>query len=309
MVALIDGQPRVLNLKQLLDAFLRHRREVVTRRTLFELRKARNRAHILEGLGIALANIDPMIALIKAAKDPAEAKANLLAKGWQLGLVKDMLERSGSSLSRPEDLESEFGLIKENYHLSPAQAQAILDLRLHRLTGLEQDKILAEYQEQLELIRNLLDILSDPIRLMSVIREELLAIKTEFADARRTEIVSADAEFNREDLIPQEEVVVTISHEGYAKIQSLDMYQAQKRGGKGKAAANVKEEDFIEHLLIANTHDTLLCFSSLGKVYWLKVYQLPEGSRAARGRPIINLLSLAEGEKNSRNFIGERISF
>jgi DNA gyrase subunit A len=299
MVALVDGQPRILNLKQLLDSFIKHRREVVTRRTMFELRKARDRAHILEGLGIALNNIDPIITLIKAAKDPAEAKIKLITTAWQLGSVKQMLERSGSAISRPDGLSKEYGVLDNNYHLSPEQAQAILDLRLHRLTGLEQDKIIAEYHEQLDTISQLLEILGSPDRLMQVIREELVAVQTEFGDKRRTEIISADAEINLEDLIPPEEVVVTFSHEGYAKTQALDTYQAQHRGGKGKAATTVKEEDFVDHLIIANTHDTLLCFSSLGKAYWLKVYQLPQGSRASRGKPIVNLLSLAEGERIS----------
>lgn len=297
MVALVDGRPILLNLKQILEAFLRHRREVVTRRTIFELRKARERAHILEGLGIALANIDPIIALIKASKDPADAKTQLLAKLWQPGVVLKMLEHAGSKASRPEDLGDEFGVTQEGYRLSPVQAQAILDLRLHRLTGLEQDRILAEYQEQLNAIKKLLEILESAERLMAVIREELVAIKEEFGDARRTEIVGVDAELNYEDLIPREDVVVTFSHEGYAKTQTLDTYQAQRRGGKGKTATSVKEEDFVEHLVIANTHDTLLCFSSLGKAYWLKVYQLPQGSRVARGKPIINLLPLAENER------------
>lgn len=297
MVALVDGRPALLNLKQVLEAFIRHRREVVTRRTIFELRKARERAHVLEGLGIALANIDPIIALIKAAKDPTEAKAKLLAELWQPGMVAQMLEKAGSTASRPEDLGREFGTTSKGYRLSPVQVQAILDLRLHRLTGLEQDKIIAEYQQQLETIKDLLDILASPDRLMQVIRDELIAVQQEFGDTRRTEIVSVDAEINYEDLIPQEDVVVTVSHEGYAKTQTLDNYQAQRRGGKGKAATTIKEEDFIEHLIIANTHDTLLCFSSLGKAYWLKVYQLPQGSRAARGKPIVNLLPLAENEK------------
>lgn len=296
IVALLDGQPRVLNLKQLLDAFLRHRREVVTRRTLFELRKARDRAHILEGLGIALANIDPMIALIKASKDPAAAKAGLIAKTWQLGLVQQMLEKAGTTASKPEWLSDEYGIVPGGYRLSPEQAQAILELRLHRLTGLEQDKIISEYEEQLTSIIQLLEILGSADRLMQVIREELIAIQSEFGDARRTEIISAEAEINYEDLIPPEEVVVTFSHEGYAKTQSLDTYQAQRRGGKGKSATSVKEEDFVEHLVIANTHDTLLCFSSRGKAYWLKVYKLPQGSRAARGKPIVNLLPLVAGE-------------
>lgn len=297
MVALVDGQPKLLNLKQILEAFIRHRREVITRRTLFELRKARDRAHILEGLGIALANIDPVIALIKAAKDPAEAKVKLLEKTWQSGLVIQMLERAGSVVTKPEESDDETGIVEGGYKLSPLQAQAILDLRLHRLTGLEQDKILAEYQQQLDAIKDLLDILSNPDRLMRVIRDELLMIQKDFGDVRRTEIIGNEADFNTEDLIPPADVVVTFSHEGYAKIQSVDAYQAQRRGGKGKAATSVKEEDFVEHLIIANTHDTLLCFSSVGKVYWLKVYKIPEGSRVARGKPIINLLNLSENER------------
>ena len=297
IVALVDGQPRTLNLKQMLEAFIRHRREVVTRRTIFELRKARERAHILEGLGIALANIDPIIALIKAAKDPADARAQLLATYWQTQLVTQMLERAGADASRPDELALEYGLNSQGYRLSPVQAQAILDLRLHRLTGLEQDKILAEYQQQLDIIRDLLGVLASPERLMQIIRDELAAIQKEFGDARRTEIVNAGAEFNREDLIPSEDVVVTFSHEGYAKTQALSTYDAQRRGGRGKVATSVKEEDFIEHLLIANTHDTLLCFSSAGKAYWLKAYQLPQGSRTARGKPIVNILPLSQNER------------
>lgn len=295
-VALVDNQPRVLNLKQILECFVRHRREVVTRRTLFDLGKARDRAHILEGLGVALSNIDEMIALIKAAKDPAEAKMQLLARDWKTALVAQMLERAGAETSRPEDLEPGLGLVKNGYRLSTVQAQAILDLRLHRLTGLEQDKILAEYQEQLDLIKELLEILHNPNRLKQVIRDELLEIQKDFGDTRRTEIVNNDADLTNEDLIPSEEVVLTFSHEGYAKAQGLDVYQAQRRGGKGKTATTMKDEDYIEHLIIANTHDTLLCFSSLGKVYWLKAYQLPQAARTARGKPIINLLPLAENE-------------
>ncbi len=301
MVALVEGRPVLLNLKQIIEAFLSHRREVITRRTLFDLRKARERAHILEGLGIALANIDPMIALIKAAKDPGDAKQGLLKQDWQLGIVADMLLKT-DSLDNPLLNESSihsYGLIKETqlYRLSPEQAQAILDLRLHRLTGLEQDKILREYREQLATIVDLLEILNNPERLRQVVREELRAAREEFADERRTEIVTVDAEFSAEDLIPAEDVVVTISHDGYIKRQAMDVYQAQRRGGRGKSSGDVKEEDFIEHLLIANTHATLLCFSSLGKVYWLKVYKLPEGSRTAKGRPIVNLLTLSENER------------
>jgi DNA gyrase subunit A len=297
MVAIVDGQPRTLNLKEVLDAFIRHRREVVTRRSIFDLRKARERAHILEGLATALANIDEVIELIKASPNPAEAKAALLSRGWSSDLILDMLGAAGAEASRPEGLPEELGLVDGKYHLSPAQAQAILDMRLHRLTGLEQDKILDEYREVLDLIAELLAILSDPDNLMAVIREELLAIKEEYGDERRTEILSNHLDLTLEDLITEEEMVVTISHSGYAKTQQLDTYQAQKRGGKGKSATAMKDEDFIEHLFVANTHDTLLCFSSAGKVYWKKVYELPQGGRAARGKPIVNLLPLEEGEK------------
>lgn len=297
MVALDQGQPRLLNLKELLDAFLRHRREVVTRRTIFELRKARERAHLLEGLGIALANIDEVIALIKASSSPAIAKEGLLARVWPAGAVSQMLERAGTSNSRPDDLSQEYGLTAAGYRLSPVQAQAILDLRLHRLTGLEQDKIFAEYEELMQSIIGYLAILQDPDRLMSVIRQELLEVKEQFGDTRRTEIIDDQLDLTHEDLITEEDVVVTLSHEGYAKSQSLTDYQAQRRGGRGKTATTVKEEDFVEQLLIANTHDTILCFSSKGKVYWLKVYQIPQGSRTARGRPIVNLLPLDADEK------------
>lgn len=297
MVALDQGQPRTLNLKELLNAFIAHRREVVTRRTLFDLRKARERAHILEGLGIALANIDEMIHLIKTSANPQEAKEKLLTKNWVTGLVSQMLEQSGAYISRPENLDPIYGLKDNLYRLSPVQAQAILDLRLHRLTGLEQEKIFEEYRNILLLIQELLEILQNPDRLMQVIREELLEVKEKFGDERRTEIVEGSNDINIEDLIIEENVVVTLSHLGYAKTQSMDEYKAQKRGGKGKAATQVKDEDFVEHLLIANTHDTILCFSDLGKVYWLKVYQIPQGSRQSRGRPIINLLSLSQNEK------------
>lgn len=297
MVALVDGRPRVLNLKEIISAFIRHRREVVTRRTVFELRKARERAHILEGLGVALMNIDPIVALIKASPNPAEAKERLLAQLWAPGIVQGMLERSGADTCRPDDLAPEFGLSTDGYRLSTEQAQAILDLRLHRLTGLEQEKILKEYQDILGNIKELLEILANAARLMEVIRGELLEIKAEFADKRRTEIIEAQLDLTDIDLITEEDVVVTLSHEGYAKAQALDTYQAQHRGGRGKSATDIKEEDFIEQLLIANTHDTILCFSNHGKVYWLKTYQLPIASRASRGRPIVNLLSLAEGEK------------
>ena len=296
VVALVDGQPKILNLKQLLEAFVRHRREVVTRRTVYLLRKARERGHILEGLAIALANIDPVIEMIKASPSPAEAKQRLLLKAWPPGDVMLMLERSGESACRPEDLPAEYGLRDGSYHLSPTQAQAILDLRLHRLTGMEHDKLLAEYSERLLEIAEYLDILGDPDRLMAVITEELQAVKDEFGDQRRTEIISSRHDLTVEDLITEEDRVVTISRGGYAKSQPLSDYQAQRRGGMGRSATAVKEEDFVEHLLVANTHDVILCFSDAGKVYWLKVYQIPVASRAARGRPLVNLLPL-EGEE------------
>jgi DNA gyrase subunit A len=297
MVALVDGQPQVLNLKQILDAFIRHRREVVTRRTIFELRKARNRAHVLEGLAVALANIDEVIELIKKSANPAEAKAELIARVWQPGAVVDMIRRAGADSSRPDDLEPQYGLKDDGYHLSEVQAQSILDLRLHRLTGLEQDKILDEYKEILELIKELLDILSDPERLLQVIRDELHEIKEKYGDERRTSILEDQLDLSMEDLITEEDVVVTFSHEGYAKCQTLDVYNTQRRGGRGKAATRMKDEDFIDKLFIANTHDTLLCFSSLGKVYWLKVYQMPMAGRGSRGKPIVNLLPLDDDER------------
>ncbi len=297
MVALVDGQPRTLNLKQILEYFIKHRREVVTRRTLFDLKKARARAHLLEGLGIALANIDEMIALIKKSPTPQDAKEALLAKLWQPGMVKAMLEKAGSNASRPDDLAPEFGLNADGYKLSEAQAQAILELRLHRLTALEQDKILGEFEELLKLIRELLEILASPERLMQVIRDELIEIKTQFGDERRTEITASQEDLTIEDLITEENVVVTLSHQGYVKYQPLTAYQAQRRGGKGKSATNVKDEDFVSRLVIASTHDTLLCFSNHGKLYWLKAYELPLASRISRGRPIINILPLAEGEE------------
>ena len=297
MVALADGQPKTLSLRECLDAFIRHRREVVTRRTVFELRKAREKAHILEGLAVALANIDPIIALIKASGSPAEAKEALLAQSWSSGTVLQMLERAGAVDSRPEDLEEQYGLRDGQYYLSPTQAQAILDLRLNKLTGLEHEKILGEYQELLKLIGELLYILASPERLMEVIREELVKVKGEYGDKRRTEIQASMDDISMEDLIAEENVVVTLSHKGYAKYQALKEYQAQRRGGRGKAAAKIKDEDYVEHLLVASTHDTLMLFSSRGRVYWLKVYQLPIGSRAAAGRPIINMLPLEEGER------------
>jgi DNA gyrase subunit A len=297
MVALVDGQPRLLNLKQVLEAFIRHRREVVTRRTVFELRKARERAHVLEGLAIALINIDAMITLIKAASSPAEARSALLSQVWAPGVVTELLSKTDAELSQPEELAHGLGLQDDGYRLSPAQAQAILDLRLHRLTALEQDKIVEEYKSILDKIRELLAILTLPDRLMAVIRDELMEISNQFGDARRTEIVLDHLDLTTEDLINEEDLVVTLSHAGYAKSQSLSLYQAQRRGGRGKTATSFKEEDFIDKLFVANTHDTLLCFSNRGKVYWKKVYELPQASRAARGKPIVNLLPLEEGER------------
>ena len=297
MVALVDGQPRTLNLKQLLEYFIRHRRDVVTRRTLFDLRKARDRAHILEGLAVALANIDEVIALIKAAPSPAEAKKQLVARAWKSGAVEAMLARAGADASRPEELGEGFGLTPEGYRLTETQAQAILDLRLQKLTGLEQDKIIQEFEEILDRIAELLEILSNPDRLMQVIRDELLEIREQFGDDRRSEIIHTRLDLTLEDLITEEDVVVTLSHLGYAKAQPLDAYRAQRRGGKGKAATSTKDEDFVEKLFVANTHDTILCFSSRGKCYWLKVYELPQAGRNARGRPMVNLLPLEEGER------------
>lgn len=297
MVALVNGRPRTLNLKQILSEFISHRREVVTRRTLFNLRKAKERAHLLEGLGIALANIEPVIALIKASKNPQEAKQQLLDQVWDPGLVKAMLDQADPEISRPDHIGEEYGFVGDGYRLSPEQAQAILDLRLHRLTGLEQDKIHSEYKELLERIKDLMEILSIPERLKQVIADELISVRDQFGDQRRTEILGTQQDLHVEDLITEEDVVVTISHMGYAKTQSLDVYRAQRRGGRGKTATNVKDEDFVETLLVANTHDTLLCFSSLGKVYWLKVYKIPQASRQSRGRPMINLLPLSEGER------------
>ncbi|WP_415056144.1 DNA gyrase C-terminal beta-propeller domain-containing protein, partial [Halopseudomonas sp.] len=296
IVGLLDGQPRILNLKELLDAFIRHRREVVTRRTVFELRKARERGHILEGQAVALSNIDPVIAMIKASPTPAEAKERLIANAWEPGAVVEMVERAGAESCRPDGLDEQFGLRDGKYYLSPEQAQAILELRLHRLTGLEHEKLLAEYQEILLQIGELLRILNSQERLMEVIVEELELIRTNFGDARRTEILASRLDLSIADLITEEERVVTISHGGYAKSQPLADYQAQRRGGRGKAATGVKDEDYVSHLLVANSHTTLLLFSSKGKVYWLKTYEIPEASRTARGRPLVNLLPLDEGE-------------
>ena len=297
MVAIVKSRPRCLNLKEVLVAFLDHRREVVTRRTRYLLAKARDRAHVLEGLAVALANIDPIIALIKASANPSEAKQQLITQAWKPGMVIDLLERSDSAVSRPDDLEPEFGLNEQGYWLSPVQAQAILDLRLHRLTGLEQDKIIAEYKEILQTIIELLEIINSDQRLLEVIREELAEVREKFSDDRRTEIIQDRLELSLADLITEEDVAVTISHESYVKAQPISEYRAQRRGGRGKSAANNKEEDFVEQIIIANTHDTILCFSNAGKVYWLKVYELPMASRNARGKPFVNLLPLSDGER------------
>ncbi len=297
MVALVNGQPRLLNLKQILEAFILHRREVVTRRTLFDLRKARDRAHLLEGLAVALSNIDEIIAMIKQSPSPAVAKAALLEKDWSPGIVTNMLQRTGADSSRPESIGEDVGLVGDLYRLTEKQAQAILDLRLHKLTGLEQDKIIAEYREILDKIEDLLDILNRDERLKQEIRRELEVVKQEFEDPRRTEIVVDHSDLTVEDLISEEDVVVTISHLGYAKAQPLESYSAQRRGGRGKAATKVKGEDFVEQMFAASTHDTLLCFSTRGKVYWQKVYQLPIGSRTSRGRPMVNLLPLEDNER------------
>ena len=297
IVALDHGQPKLLNLKQLIEAFVLHRREVVTRRTIFELRKARERTHILEGLAIALANVGPIIELIRQAPNPESAKRELLARPWQLGHVAEMLAATGVDAARPEDLDEQYGIRDGLYYLTDVQAQAILDLRLQKLTNLGHDEILDEYKKLLEAIGELLYILRSPERLMEVIREELEQIREQFNDPRRTEITAASGDINLEDLIAQEDVVVTLSHEGYVKYQPISDYEAQRRGGKGKSATKMKEEDFIEKLLVANTHDTILCFSSRGRLYWLKVYQLPQASRGSRGRPIVNILPLNENER------------
>ena len=296
MVALYDGRPECMNLKQILLAFIDHRREIVTRRTIYNLRRARERAHVLEGLAVALANIDAMIELIKTSPNPQEAKQGLLERTWNAGLVASLLDRADAQRSRPDDLPLMFGIVDGLYRLSETQAQAILDLRLHRLTGLEQDKIVNEYKELLELIDGYLHILGSDVRLMEVIREELVEIKAQYADARRTEIIQDYSNLSREDLITEEDMVVTMSHAGYVKTQPLSDYRAQRRGGRGKSATATKENDFVEKLIIANTHDTILCFSSQGKVYWLRVFDLPVASRASSGKPFVNLLPLEEGE-------------
>ena len=297
MVALLDGQPQLLNLKQILEAFLRHRREVITRRTVFELRKARDRGHVLEGLAVALANVDEMIAIIKAAPTPPEAKEKLMERAWTSPVVEEMLKRAAMEASRPEGLSVDFGLTPNGYKLSGVQAQEILQMRLQRLTGLEQDKVVNEYKEVMDVIADLLDILANAARVTAMIKDELTEIGKGFGDKRRSEIVENAQDLSLEDLITPQDVVVTLSHTGYVKSQLLEEYRAQKRGGRGKQAAPTKEDDFIDKLFIANTHDYILCFSSLGQVYWLKVYEVPQGSRIGRGKPIVNLFPLAEGEK------------
>ena len=297
MVALHEGQPRLMNLKQVLEAFLAHRREVVTRRTIFDLRKARDRAHVLEGQAVALANIDSVIELIKRSPSPARARQALLGRRWDPGSVTDMLQRAGETDTRPDALRDGFGIVDGQYQLSAIQAQAILDLRLHRLTGLEQEKIINEYKGVLDKIKEFYDILADPDKLLGVIRGELNALRDSYGDERRTAIVQDHSDLSAEDLITQEDVVVTLSHGGYAKAQPIEAYQAQRRGGRGRSATKIKDEDFIDQLFIANTHDTILCFSSRGKMYWLKVYQLPQASRGSRGKPIVNLLPLEHGER------------
>jgi DNA gyrase subunit A len=297
MVALVDGQPRLLNLKQFLEFFLQHRREVVVRRTRFDLTKARERGHVLEGLAVALSNVDAIIALIKASTTPAEAKAALMARPWRSVIVEEMLKRALAQAARPEGLPPEFGLQESGYRLSDAQAQAILELRLQRLTGLEQERITGEYREVMDLIEDLQDVLARPGRVTAIVREELKSIRGQFGDARRSEIVAQGVDLSVEDLIAPEDMVVTMSHGGYMKSQPVAEYRAQRRGGRGKQATATKEDDFVDRMFMANTHDFILCFSNRGRVYWLKVYNVPRGQRASRGKPIVNLVPLAENEK------------
>ena len=297
IVALVDNQPRILNLKQLIEYFIRHRREVVTRRTVYLLRKARERGHVLEGLAVAISNIDEIITTIKASATTQEAKDSLISRPWKLGDVAGMLERAGENACRPDDLEDQYGMRDGQYYLSPVQVQAILDLRLQKLTGLEHEKLLGEYQERLLEIAEYLNILANPDVLIAVIRSELEQVVADYGDERRSEIVASQLDLNHEDLIPEEDRVVTISNGGYAKSQPLDTYQAQRRGGMGKSATSVKDEDFVEHLLVVNTHTTILCFSNIGKVYWLRAYQIPVAGRNSRGRPMVNLLPLDANER------------
>ena len=314
MVALVDGQPRLLNLKQLIDYFLAHRREVITRRTVFELRKARERAHVQEGLAVALDNVDEIIALIKASPTPADARRGLMGKLWYSATVAEMLARAALDATRPEGLALEYGLSKNGYLLSEAQAQAILELRLQRLTGLERDRIVADYAELLEKITDLMDILARPERINEIIGEELNAVRAQFGDKRRSEIIVDTYDLGVEDFITPQDMVVTLSHTGYIKSQPLADYRAQRRGGRGKQAAAIKEDDFVDHLFVANTHDTILCFSNRGRVYWLKVYEVPQGARTGRGRPIVNMFPLEEGEKinailSIKEFVEDRFIF
>ncbi len=296
MVALVDGQPRLLNLQQMIGAFVSHRREVVTRRTVFDLKKARERGHILEGLAVALSNVDEVIALIKRASTPADAKRELMARAWPSPLVREMLSRSAAGQFRPEGLRPEFGLKDDGYRLSDEQAQAILELRLQRLTGLEQDKIRSEYKEVVAQIADLIDLLDKPVRITAIIADELRKVKEEFGDQRRTELVTVAEDISIEDLVAPQDMVVTFSHGGYVKSQPLADYRAQRRGGRGKQAAATKEDDFIERLFVAHSHDYLLCFSSRGRLYWLKVFEVPQGSRSSRGKPMVNMFPLEEGE-------------
>jgi len=297
MVALVDGQPRLLNLREMIEAFVSHRREVVTRRTVFDLRKARERGHILEGLAVALSNVDEVIALIKAAPSPADAKRGLMARVWASPLVREMLDRSSAEQYRPEGLGADYGLKADGYRLSDEQAQAILELRLQRLTGLEQDKIREEYREVVALIADLLDILDKPARITTIIAAELRSVKEEFGDKRRTEIVTVAEDISIEDLIAPQDMVVTFSHGGYVKSQPLADYRAQRRGGRGKQATATKEDDFIERMFVAHSHDYLLCFSNRGRLYWLKVFEVPQGSRTSRGKPVVNMFPIEDGEK------------
>ncbi len=297
MVALVDGQPRLLSLREIIDEFIRHRREVVTRRSVFELRKARERGHVLEGLAVALSNVDEIIALIKAAPAPADAKQQLMSRTWRSSLVEEMLARSGGLRSKPDGLSPEYGLHEDGYHFSDVQAQRILEMQLQRLTGLEQRKIEEEYRQVMDTIADLLEILASPERIRGIIADELAKTRSEFADARRSEIEVNAQEISLEDLITPEDVVVTLSHTGYIKAQPLVDYRAQRRGGRGRQAARTKEDDFIDSLFVAHTHDYILCFSDRGRLYWLKVYEVPQGGRASRGKPIVNLVQIAENEK------------